>query len=76
MKISDIRKNKLTRAQLRQIERDLGIFLDLPQNVYRTTKQQFAVYDEEEHFVSDIMSDKENFSEEELRQTILALFNK
>lgn len=64
----------LTRKQLRAMEQELGIYLDKPADVARTPNQQFGVYDENELHAGDIISDERYFSEEELRESILALF--
>jgi len=59
---------------LRKIERELGVFIDIPVNPLRTSNQQFGIYDEDEAYAGDICAEGPCFSEEELRTKIVALF--
>ena len=65
----------LSRKQLRTIERDLGVYLDKPENVSRTSNQQFGVYDENEVHAGDIIADDRYFTEPELISSIKVLFS-
>jgi len=66
----------LSRRTLREIERELEVFLDIPVNVARCPFQQFGVYDANEDHAGDIVAEKWVFDADELRQKIAALFNK
>ncbi len=65
----------LTRKVLREIERELGVYLDNgPLRANRELNQQFAVYDEDERFVTDIVSETLYFTQEELISKIQSAF--
>lgn len=68
-------ETKLPRKVLREIERELGVYLDKPTDTMRNGAQQFGVYDEDEVFVGNISAESGKvFAVEELKRKILALF--
>lgn len=64
----------LSYKQLRAVEQALGIYLDKAVNGFRTNNQQFAVYDEDDRYVGDIVADTRWFREDELRAKIKIIF--
>jgi len=67
---------KLTRKALREIERELGIYLDAPKNMMRMLNQQFGIYNENDEHIGDIGAPKLYFSAETLRAAIREVLNK
>jgi len=66
----------LNRRTLRQIERDLGVYLDDPKAPNRCSNQHFGVYDEDEVHTGDVQAVGRWFTESELKQKIAALFKR
>lgn len=65
----------LSRRVMRDIERELGVFFDKPERAFRNGKQQFGVYDEDEHHAGDVRANSRYFDAEELKTKVKALFN-
>lgn len=51
----------LSIEELREIERQLGIYLQRPVNPNRSIREQFGVYDENGNHVGDIMAKDDDF---------------
>ena len=66
--------SKLGLKELRAIERQLRIFLENPVHPKRCTNQQFAVYDENETYVGDVVATVEFFTKDELIRGVKKLF--
>jgi hypothetical protein len=68
------RVTKLNLRTMRAIENELKVYLDKPRHPTRSACQQFAVYDEDEKYVGEVIAAKRYFTEEELKQKIVARF--
>lgn len=73
-KLEKLINKKLSRKELREIEKEHGIYLDKPANPERSANQQFSVYDEDEKFVGDIVAEEEYFTKIELKKKIKLIF--
>jgi len=62
---------KLTRKQLRGIERQMGVYLDEIKTTHKQPNQGFAIYNEKDNFVADVIANNLFFEEAELKMAIL-----
>lgn len=65
---------RLSRRQLRGLERELGVYLDIPVRSQRSSIQQLGVFDEDEKYAGDVTAQSTWFSVPELDTAIRLLF--
>ncbi|MFH0779716.1 MAG: hypothetical protein V1928_02545 [Parcubacteria group bacterium] len=65
---------QLSLMQIRELERELGVYLCEPYLGSKTPNEQYGVHDEDEIYVGDIVAENLNFTLDELRVKINQLF--
>lgn len=68
------KSEQLSLMQIRELERELGVYLCEPRLGAKTPNEQFGVCDEDEIYVGDIVADSLYFTFHELRDKINQLF--
>jgi hypothetical protein len=61
---------KLKLSELREIEREFGMFLGDPRKPKRCPNQQFGIYAPDDYYINDICAEGTFFSADELRKKI------